>query len=215
MINPTPFFCGVLNPRRKRNHQTHAASCGVLKRCWIKIKRLSKEISTLASLPFGALAKWGQLSTRKGFTLIELIVVVSIIVTLLGFITISLVRSQQTASLTSTEEVLIAELKQQQLKAMIGDTEGRTTSDFYAIHFEQRSYVTFHGLSYSSSDSSNSIFNLEDNIQFNNPNFDIIFSKLSGTISAATTIEIQDNTNSEVKRIRLNIYGTVTDVESL
>jgi len=25
-----------LNPRRKRNYQTHTSSCGVLKRCWIK-----------------------------------------------------------------------------------------------------------------------------------------------------------------------------------
>jgi len=36
LINPAPFFCGVLNPRKKRNHQTHKACCGVLKRCWIK-----------------------------------------------------------------------------------------------------------------------------------------------------------------------------------
>jgi len=36
LINPAPFLCGVLNPRRKRNHQTHKACCGVLKRRCIK-----------------------------------------------------------------------------------------------------------------------------------------------------------------------------------
>lgn len=151
----------------------------------------------------------------KGFTLIETIVVVSTIVTLLGFITISLVRSQQTASLTSAEEILLADLKQQQLKSMIGDTEGRSTSDSYGIHFDSSRYVLFHGTVYSSTDASNSVNDLENNMQFNNPNFDVIFSKLSGQIAAVTIIELQDNTNSKLKRIHLNIYGTVTQVESL
>ena len=149
----------------------------------------------------------------RGFTLIELTVVVSIIITLLGFITISLVRSQQTASLTSVEEILVADLRQQQLKSMIGDTEGRPTSDSYGIHFDSNRYVTFHGLAYSSADTSNSFFNLENNMQFNNSNFDVIFSKLSGTISGALTIELQDNTNSNLKRIYLNRHGVITQVE--
>lgn len=150
-----------------------------------------------------------------GFTLVELAVVTSIIVTLLGFITISLVRSQQTASLTSVEEILLADLKQQQLKAMIGDTEGRSTSDSYGIHFDSNSYTLFHGAVYSSLDTSNSAINLDSNIQFNSPGFDVIFSKLNGEIPTAATIELQDNTNSKLKRIHLNIYGTVTQVESL
>jgi len=151
--------------------------------------------------------------TQRGFTLVELAVVTAIIVTLLGFITISLARSQQTVSLTSAEEVLLVDLKQQQLKSMIGDTEGRTTTDPYGIHFDSSRYVLFHGM-YSSSDTSNSVINLDSNMQFNNPNFNVTFSKLSGTTSA-TIIELQDNTNSKLKRIHLNIFGTVIQVESL
>jgi len=37
-INPAPFFCGVLNPRRKRNHQTHAARLGGFKKVLDKHK---------------------------------------------------------------------------------------------------------------------------------------------------------------------------------
>ena len=134
---------------------------------------------------------------------------------LLGFITISLVRSQQTASLTATEEILLADLREQQLKSMIGDTEGRASSDSYGVHFESDRYVLFHGATYSPTDTSNSVINLENNMQFNSAGFDIIFSKLSGTISAATIIELQDNTNSAIKRIYMNVYGVVTQVESL
>ena len=155
------------------------------------------------------------MKTQRGFTLIELTVVTGIIVTLLGLITINLVRSQQTASLTSVEEILLADLKQQQLKAMIGDTEGRAASDSYGIHFDSNRYVSFYGGTYSSSDTSNSITNLESNMQFNSPGFDVIFASKSGEISQATIINLQDNTNSKLKRIHLNIYGTVTQVESL
>jgi len=152
--------------------------------------------------------------TQRGLTLVELAITTSIIITLLGFIIISLVHSQQSASLSSTEEILLVDLKQQQLKSMIGDTEGRGISDSYGIHFDLNRYILFHGTSYSSSDISNSIINLGNNMQFNNSNFDIIFSKLSGTTSA-TVIELQDNTSSSLKRIHLNALGVVNQVESL
>lgn len=155
------------------------------------------------------------MKTQRGFTLIELSVAVSILVILLGFITISLIRPQETASLTAAQEVLIADLKQQQIKSMIGDTEGRTSSDLYGIHFDSNRYVTFHGSTYSPADPSNSLINLESNMQFNSPNFDVIFGKLSGAITTPVIIELQDNTNLKLRRIHLNVYGVITQVESL
>jgi len=151
---------------------------------------------------------------QRGFTLVEVSVATSIVIILLGFIVINLTHSQQTASLTSIEEILVTDLRQQQLKAMVGDTEGRVTSGSYEIHFTSDQYILFHGSIYSSSDTSNSAINLDDNMQFNNPNYDIVFSKLSGTTSA-TIIELQDNTNSKLKRIHLNVLGVVIMVESL
>lgn len=150
---------------------------------------------------------------QHGFTLIELAVVTSIIVTLLGFITISLVRSQQGASLTSVTEILLADLKQQQLKSMVGDTEGRSASDTYGIHFDQTKYTLFHG-TYLAGDSSNYVINLDSNMQFNSPNFDVVFSKLSGTTSAVL-VELQDNANSKLKIIHINTLGIVMQLESL
>lgn len=134
-------------------------------------------------------------------------------VTLLGFITISLVRSQRTASLASAEEILLADLKQQQLKSMTGDTEGRSASDTYGIHFDQAKYTLFHG-TYLAEDAFNSEVNLGSSFQFNNPNFNVVFSRLSGATSAVT-IELQDNTNSKLKRIHLNSLGVITQAESL
>lgn len=153
--------------------------------------------------------------TQRGFTLVELAVVTSIFVTLLGFITISLVRSQQTASLTSIEEILVADLKQQQLKAMIGDTEGRATSDSYGIHFDSNRYVTFHGTTYSSADTSNSFFNLASNMQFNNSGTKIIFKTTSGEITddSISSIVLRDITNGNTKTIKMNQYGVIKEVD--
>ena len=152
--------------------------------------------------------------TQRGFTLIELSVVTAIVVILLGLVTINLVSSQQTISLTSFEDVLLADLKQQQLNSMIGNTSGGTVADSYGIHFDSTQYILFHGATYSSSDTSNITTNLESNMQFNSPGFDVIFSKLSGATSEKI-IELKDNTNSKLKRIHLNALGVITQIESL
>ena len=162
------------------------------------------------------LDKWGRtkMKTQNGFTLVEMVVVVSLTVTLLSLVILNLVRSQQSVSLTSMEATLLADLRQQQLKSMNGDTEGRSTSDQYGVHFNQKDYVLFHG-TYSSGDTYNTVINLDSNMQFNNPNFDVIFSKIGGEITQATIIDLQDNTNSHIQRTHLNIYGAVTQIESL
>jgi prepilin-type N-terminal cleavage/methylation domain-containing protein len=129
------------------------------------------------------------MKTQRGFTLIELIIVMSIIGILLGFSTINLSRSQQSASLNAVEQILLSDLRQQQLKAMVGDAEGRAASDSYGIHFDSNKYVLFHG-TYSEGEPSNSVINLDSNMQFNNPEYDIVFSRLSGEIAGAAVIEL-------------------------
>jgi prepilin-type N-terminal cleavage/methylation domain-containing protein len=155
------------------------------------------------------------LKNGAGFTLIELIVVLSIMAALLGLTSINLVRSQQTASLNSAEEVLVSDLRQQQLKSMIGDTEGSLDAGPYGIYFDSNQYVLFHGATYSQSDTSNFAVNLDSNMQFNSPDFNIIFSKMSGEITTAIVIELQDKTNAQLKKIHINNFGVVTQVESL
>jgi len=149
---------------------------------------------------------------QRGFTLIELIIVMSVIGSLLGLATINLSRSQQSASLNAIGQILLSDLKQQQLKAMLGDTEGRAVSDSYGIHFDSNKYVLFHGV-YSDGEPSNSVINLDSNMQFNNPEYDVVFSRLSGEIPAATIVELQDKNDSKLVRIHLNTLGTVTQIE--
>jgi len=50
LINPAPFFCGVLNARRKRNHQTHTARLGGFKKVLDKetFEMIQRETKPLA-----------------------------------------------------------------------------------------------------------------------------------------------------------------------
>lgn len=154
-----------------------------------------------------------------GFTLIESIIVVSIIALLTGLTTVNLFGIQDKTSLAVTVDTLISDIKQQQIKAMIGDTEGRASQDNYGIYFTPVSYVLFHGSSYSPTDFSNVIINLNDNVGLINialPNSVVIFSKISGEvadfITGSDTITIKHNLSGEQKTIKINLYGAITDI---
>ena len=156
----------------------------------------------------------GSIKSRmtSGFSLVELILVMSIMATLIGLITINLAGIQQRASLTSIVQNLISDIRQQQIKAMIGDTEGRPTASAYGIHIDSNQYVLFNGTSYDALDPSNFKVSLPSNMQFISPGSNIIFSRVSGDISAAASIQLQDTTNSNTKTIQINKYGVITSV---
>ena len=149
-----------------------------------------------------------------GVTYIEMVVTLGIALTLLGIATISLSGAAQTASIHGTAQAIISDIKSQQIKAMVGDTEGRTQPDSYGIHFDSTQYVLFHGAAYSSADESNFAVSLS-NLRFENPGFNIIFSKTSGGLSTSVIIDLRDVPTNKLRRIHLNIYGVITQVESL
>jgi prepilin-type N-terminal cleavage/methylation domain-containing protein len=156
--------------------------------------------------------------TQTGFTLIELLVVISILTILIGLTTINVLHAHRQSILTASFDTFIADLKQQQLKAMTNDTEGRNTSDNYGIYFGTNTYTLFHG-TYSASDPANSVIKLGDNLEFSNitfPGSQILFLKTSGEVSDFTngsnTITIKDITNNIQKTITINRYGIITDI---
>lgn len=156
----------------------------------------------------------------SGFTLIESIFVISIIALLTGLVTINLFNIQDKTSLATTIDTLVSDIKQQQIKAMIGDTEGRASSDNYGIYFQQNDYILFHGSSFSPGDPSNITINLsQDKMQFVNiyfPSATLLFFKVSGEFFGfaddLNTISIRHNLSGEQKTIKINRYGAVTDI---
>lgn len=151
--------------------------------------------------------------------MVELLVIMSIIAILSGLATINLIHSQRGATLQSTLLTFIADTKQQQMKAMQGDTEGRSYPDYYGIHFTQNSYVLFHGTTYNSSDSANFTISLDSNLQFNPINLtnnNIIFIPLNGEVygysSAANSVSLLDITNKQNKTLKFNYLGVMAGI---
>ena len=150
---------------------------------------------------------------QKGFTLIELIIAIGIFTVITSLATINLLNAQHIASIDSTVTTLIADLKQQQIKAMTGDTEGRGTTSQYGVHFDANKYVLFHG-SYNAADNSNFVVNLEGTLNFTDitGNGDIIFSQGSGESSGLNPIILKDSLTNKQKTMTTNVYGVVASV---
>ncbi|MEK7559663.1 MAG: type II secretion system protein [Patescibacteria group bacterium] len=153
--------------------------------------------------------------SKRGFTLIELVIVLGISLTILGFITINLVNFQQKVSINSIIDTLTSDIKSQQTKAMVGAGSGNS----YGIYFQEDRYVLFSGQSYSSTNSSNFTSMLDANSVFTNITFPgnaVVFSKQSGEISGfvngSNAITIKENNGSNQKTVILNKYGVIVSV---
>ena len=156
---------------------------------------------------------------NRGFTLIELIIVMTFFGILMGLATINLLNVKQSSSIEASLNILIADLREAQIKAMVGDTEGRGALDTYGIHFGSNSqtYVIYHG-TYSSSESTNFTVSLTDTMRVSTtfPSTEIVFQKGSGEIvgfvNGSNTVTLTDPTNNRTKTITFNKYGVITAI---
>lgn len=156
---------------------------------------------------------------KHGFSIPEVMVVMAIILMSSGLIFGNLFSLRQSTSLTATVDSLVADLKEQQTKAMVGDTEGAGITGNYGIHFEATRYILFHGSTYSSVDPKNVAVDLDPSTQFSSvtfPNAQVTFAPQSGDIAGFSnglnTIILKDNKSTKQKTITINRYGTITNI---
>ena len=153
------------------------------------------------------------LKKEAGLTLIELIIAMSIFAIITSIASVSLLNTQHKASINASTTVLVTDFRQQQIKAMTGDTEGRPSGNRYGVHFETDKYVLFNG-TYTAGESSNFEVPLEGTLSFTGITGDgnIIFEQGSGELLGTSGVTIQDSLNNDQKVIQLNNFGVVTDV---
>lgn len=152
---------------------------------------------------------------QKGLTLIELMLVVGIISLLFGIGFVGLGSLKIVATKSSSFSVLSSDLKNQQIKAMVGDTEGRGVADNYGIKIFSDSYVLFHGNNYNESDTSNFSIPIDQGYTLSTtfPGETIIFASDSGELvnfsQGQSTITITHNETGSSNTMELNSYGTI------
>lgn len=156
-------------------------------------------------------------TNQKGYSIVELIVVIALFVTIASFVSSNLLEAQQGTSLATTESTLIADTKNQQIKAMSGDTEGRVANDYYGVHFDVNSYTLFHGTTYNPNDSANQTINLDPVLKFVNNTFtngNLIFIPTNGEVygysSLTNSISLNNSVANQQKILQFNYLGVLT-----
>lgn len=150
----------------------------------------------------------------KGFTIIELTVVIAALSILFGLVSVNLLTVRGKADLNTTYNTVVSDLRTQQLKAMVGESE--ESDEGYGVYFLQNSYVLFQGGNYDSNDPANFEVDLPENLEFAEntlPNSQVVFIKGSGELSAyspsQSSIKLRSSLNDQEKTFSLNRRGVV------
>ncbi|OGG12521.1 hypothetical protein A3D77_01145 [Candidatus Gottesmanbacteria bacterium RIFCSPHIGHO2_02_FULL_39_11] len=155
----------------------------------------------------------------SGFSLIELTVVMAFFMSIFAIATLSLTRTQQSATVNSKLDQVTSDIQNQQLKAMNLDTEGQGINYPYGIRFEESRYILFRGSPFNSNDPSNFAVNIDAPLSFANitiPNSSIIFDKGTGEVIGFSptnnTFILKNSVTNDQKKFTINRIGVITSI---
>lgn len=158
-----------------------------------------------------------------GFTLIETLIVMAIILSFLGFVTVNILNIEPRSSIQLNTTTIVADIKNQQLKAMTGSTYNNLTSEF-GIYFQTNQYTLFAGNNYQAGHAANVVIPLSDATTMSNSTFPdgpntatVVFNKNTGEIynfnQSANTITFRNSVSNETKTLVFNKLGVITAVQ--
>lgn len=151
---------------------------------------------------------------QRGFTLVELLIVLVILSVLLALTTVNLARPQTTSSLDGAVNTLVADIKSQQMLAMSGDQGSTTSQQPQGLYLQPSSYTLFAGSTYSAGDTNNFVINTGQGITLATtfPSTGLIFNKgtgdVNGFVNGSNTITLSFNGTSKV--VTVSRFGAVT-----
>ncbi len=150
---------------------------------------------------------------KKGFTVVEILVAVSILALILSVVMPSFSKFRDTQALKTTAEDVFSAIDKAR-----GNTLASVNSSEYGVHFQSDKVVIFKGTVYLPSDSSNQSISIFSPATISNVTLggvsgstgEIFFNRLSGAPSKTgiNTITISVNSNSKV--ITISPTGTMS-----
>lgn len=160
----------------------------------------------------------------RGFSLIELILVIALLSIILGITTVTLFRPVAKANLATVSTDIFSILREAQNQAINTDTSGDPQSNDYGVHFDANSYTLFKGTTYTAGDASNFKIDTAANITISptlpcpSPPGDcdnIVFQRVSGEVltydDVNNTICVSETSTNKQTRLTVNFLGVVTE----
>ena len=143
---------------------------------------------------------------KKGFSLVEIIIAVSILSILTTMALLSMSDHRDRLLVKTTTDTLISRLEETKTKAQAGKN-----NEDQGIKIFNDSYILFSGNSYSSSDSENQEFEISNSVEliFNEDEF--TFEKITGEVNNNITIKVSliNNASTSINLI-VDENGTIT-----
>lgn len=153
---------------------------------------------------------------NRGFTLIETVLVMGIFLAIAGIASMSVGNLYPKANLNVTSDVLMSDIKTQQLKSMTGYSFSSTQIESHGIYFEPTQYTLFTGSSYDPVDTRNIIISPGVNIGLSTVNITddiLVFSAGSGEVInyiAGGTVTVTETNTSQQKTLEINQMGAIS-----
>jgi prepilin-type N-terminal cleavage/methylation domain-containing protein len=150
---------------------------------------------------------------KKGFTLVELLLAIGIFSILAGLGAINYFSTLSQTSVGSEQDILIADLRSAQAKAMSGVGVAGALVPSWGIKFLGSSYVIFPGPTYTPEANSNYVVTVPSGTTITTtfPSSQVQFARRSGEILSYNqdTDTITLTVANTVKNIELNSYGVI------
>lgn len=153
---------------------------------------------------------------KKGFTIIELLVVLGASAVISAISIATLIQPQTQADLDGEVLKLMSDIKSQQLNAMIGVTSGTSTPVSQGIYFSIGGYTLFRGTTYVSADPENFSIVFPATIQMQGTTLatsTIIFNRLNGEVYAHTpgadSVTFINTVSNATSTLTINRFGAI------
>jgi prepilin-type N-terminal cleavage/methylation domain-containing protein len=148
-------------------------------------------------------------SHKKGFSLIETVVVLVIFGILLTLATYWYQSAKTSAALKTASDGMLSSLEKAHADAVTG--KNGTGAGVYVA---STSYTFFNGDIYNASSSANTSYSVDSSLSISNTTSTILFSRLTGSISSTATVTIsQISSPSNKKVIVIENSGDVNMVQ--
>ena len=148
---------------------------------------------------------------KKGFTLVEMLLVIAIIMIIVAVATPQLLRMRNLQIIKGSGEDVLAVFNKAH-----SETLASLNSLQYGVHLQSDKIIMFSGTVYNSNNASNEIIKIVSpatisSISLANGGSDIYFSRLSGTASTTGTIVVSISSNASLaKTITISATGGVS-----